>query len=66
MDSPKPDQVVVSAQAVSKKFHTQSGELQLFENLNLEVRRGESLAIIGPSGAGKSTLLSMLAGLDQP
>jgi len=38
----------------------------LFEDLNLEVRRGESVAIIGPSGAGKSTLLSLLAGLDQP
>ena len=38
----------------------------MFEDLNLEVRRGESVAIIGPSGAGKSTLLSLLAGLDQP
>jgi putative ABC transport system ATP-binding protein len=66
MDTPKPDQVVVSAHAVSKKFRTQAGELQLFEDLNLEVRRGESVAIIGPSGAGKSTLLSLLAGLDQP
>ncbi|WP_020682418.1 ABC transporter ATP-binding protein [Marinobacterium rhizophilum] len=66
MDSPKPDKVVVSAHGVSKKFQTQAGELQLFEDLNLEVHRGESVAIIGPSGAGKSTLLSLLAGLDQP
>ncbi|GGO87828.1 ABC transporter ATP-binding protein [Marinobacterium nitratireducens] len=66
MDIPHPDQVVVSARRVGKKFHTQAGELKLFEQLDLEVSRGESVAIIGPSGAGKSTLLSLLAGLDQP
>ncbi len=66
MESPRKDQVVVSAHAVGKKFQTQAGDLQLFENLNLEIQRAESVAIIGPSGAGKSTLLSLLAGLDQP
>ncbi|NVK42599.1 MAG: ATP-binding cassette domain-containing protein, partial [Oceanospirillaceae bacterium] len=66
MDIPHPDQVVVSARGVGKKFQTQAGELRLFEQLELQVRRGESVAIIGPSGAGKSTLLSLLAGLDQP
>ncbi|MFC6670856.1 ABC transporter ATP-binding protein [Marinobacterium aestuariivivens] len=66
MDTPHPDQVVVSARGVGKKFRTQAGELSLFEHLDLQVRRGESIAIIGPSGAGKSTLLSLLAGLDQP
>jgi putative ABC transport system ATP-binding protein len=38
----------------------------LFEDLNLELRRGEYLAIMGESGVGKSTLLNLLAGLDQP
>ena len=38
----------------------------LFEDLNLELRQGEYLAIMGESGVGKSTLLNMLAGLDQP
>lgn len=38
----------------------------LFENLNLELRQGEYLAVMGESGVGKSTLLNLLAGLDQP
>ena len=38
----------------------------LFEDLNLELRQGEYLAIMGESGVGKSTLLNMLAGLDRP
>ena len=38
----------------------------LFENLNLELRQGEYLAVMGESGVGKSTLLNLVAGLDQP
>ncbi len=38
----------------------------IFERLDLELRRGEYLAIMGESGVGKSTLLNLLAGLDQP
>src|SRR5882757_7564163 len=42
------------------------GALRLFDNLNLEVRRGELVAIVGQSGSGKSTLLHMLGALDAP
>jgi putative ABC transport system ATP-binding protein len=38
----------------------------VFENLNLELRAGEYLAVMGESGVGKSTLLNLLAGLDGP
>ncbi len=38
----------------------------VFEELNLELKPGEYLAIMGESGVGKSTLLNLLAGLDQP
>lgn len=40
--------------------------VDLFRNLNLEVRAGEMVAIVGQSGAGKSTLLHLLAALDRP
>lgn len=57
---------VISAQHLAKQFQTQAGNLNLFNGINLEVKRSESVAIIGPSGTGKSTLLALLAGLDQP
>ena len=42
------------------------GALRLFDNLDLEVKRGELVAIVGQSGSGKSTLLHMLGALDSP
>jgi lipoprotein-releasing system ATP-binding protein len=43
-----------------------SGELTVFAGVNLEVPRGERVALVGESGAGKSTLLYLLGGLDRP
>ena len=38
----------------------------LFNNANLEIERGERIAVIGPNGAGKSTLLRLIVGLEKP
>lgn len=57
---------VILAQNLAKHFATQSGQLSLFNDINLDIQAGESVAIVGPSGTGKSTLLSILAGLDEP
>lgn len=53
---------------VSKRFEAPDGAsaLPILDGISLEIRRGESLAVIGPSGSGKSTLLQIMGTLDQP
>ncbi|WP_439623033.1 ABC transporter ATP-binding protein [Gemmata sp.] len=54
------------ATAVSKDYPTRSGPLSVLRGVNLELSRGEALAVMGPSGSGKSTFLHMLGTLDRP
>lgn len=54
------------AVSVSGLQHRLPGGRTLFNDLELQVREGESLVLLGPSGVGKSTLLRLLAGLEQP
>jgi lipoprotein-releasing system ATP-binding protein len=49
-----------------KEYPTRSGALTVLRNLNLELHRGEAVAVMGPSGSGKSTLLHILGTLDRP
>ncbi|WP_281647577.1 ABC transporter ATP-binding protein [Parendozoicomonas sp. Alg238-R29] len=64
-----PDNQQQTAVAVSDLIKTvvaRNGELTILSGLNLQIKSGESAAIVGASGSGKSTLLGILAGLDQP
>jgi putative ABC transport system ATP-binding protein len=51
---------------LSKKVSSPEGPLTILDELNVEIRDGEAVAIVGASGAGKTTLLALLAGLDRP
>ncbi len=58
--------VVLEARGIVKRFQQGGKTLNVLDGLNLEVGRGERIAIVGLSGSGKSTLLHLLAGLDSP
>ena len=57
---------MIKALNVSHSVPSYEGTLPILSEINLEIRTGESLAIIGASGSGKTTFLGMLAGLDVP
>jgi len=56
----------IRARNVAKRYRSGEAALVVFEGLDLDVERGEMLALVGESGAGKSTLLHLLGGLDSP
>ncbi|MEZ0273432.1 MAG: ABC transporter ATP-binding protein [Roseimicrobium sp.] len=56
---------LVDIKNVSKNFRRGSEEIHVLSGLNVEVKKGEFLALMGPSGSGKSTLLNLMGGLDR-
>jgi lipoprotein-releasing system ATP-binding protein len=58
--------IAIRAVGLTRKFRSGLSELVVFSGLDLEIERGEQLALVGESGAGKSTLLYVLGGLDRP
>ncbi len=59
-----PSGAIISCRDLSKQFVLGKSEVQVLNKVNLDVQRGERIAIVGSSGSGKSTLLHLLGGLD--
>ncbi len=57
---------LVRVSRVDKIFKRGSEEIHVLGGLDLEIPRGDFLALMGPSGSGKSTLLNLIGGLDRP
>ena len=58
--------VRIRVENLAKRYPSGAGVLTVFEGLSLDLRAGESAALVGASGAGKSTLLHLVGGLDAP
>jgi putative ABC transport system ATP-binding protein len=66
MNQQSSDKIAIQAIGLYKEFTRDSFRVVALEDANLEIERGEFLALMGPSGSGKSTLLHLIAAIDRP
>ena len=59
-------ETMIQCRGVSKSYHKGNTVVTPLEALDLDVPKGEFLALMGPSGSGKTTLLNLLSGIDSP
>ncbi len=60
------DELVLSVEHLRQSFAIGRDRLEVIRDVNLQIRKGESLAIVGASGQGKSTLMHLMGGLEKP
>ncbi|RPH00428.1 MAG: ABC transporter ATP-binding protein [Candidatus Pelagibacter sp. TMED153] len=58
--------IILETVNLKKTYEHRNGIIDLFENVNIKIKRGDLIALVGPSGSGKSSFLHLLALLDDP
>ena len=58
--------ILIETINLKKTFEHKNGSINLFENVNIKIKKGDLVSLVGPSGSGKSSLLHLLALLDNP
>jgi putative ABC transport system ATP-binding protein len=66
IESNKSDPIVARLRGVAKQYRRGREAVPVLEKLDLDLPRGDFVALMGPSGSGKTTLLNLLGGLDRP
>jgi putative ABC transport system ATP-binding protein len=64
--APRGEEPLVAIRALSKHYVRGDQVIAVLAGIDLDVRRGDYIALMGPSGSGKSTLLNLIAGIDKP
>lgn len=64
--TPQPGAIMLQCQGLTRVYSEGPQDLTVLDQLDLQVRAGERVAIVGSSGSGKTTLLNLLGGLDRP
>ena len=59
-------ETLINLVRVTKHYRREAIDIPVLDNIDLEISRGEFLALMGPSGSGKTTLLNLIAGIDKP
>lgn len=60
------DNALIQIRNVTKAYTKAKERIGIFDDLNLDIKAGDFVAIMGPSGSGKTTLLNLVGGVDQP
>src|SRR6266446_6688795 len=58
--------VVIKTEALAKVYEMGAEQVHALRGVDVEIRKGEYVAIMGPSGSGKSTLMNLIGCLDSP